>query len=135
MKAEKETKLEVQLRRSESSSNYTPEIILESKNISLKQGEQVIDFGFDATIKENSYAFITFMHNENVSIRESENLYSGVMSVFNGENEKVSNKGKQTPPEGIGVDSFEFWIPKRRPQGKNIAMKITPAIKLLKPKI
>ena len=31
-------------------------------------------------------------------------------------------------PEGIGIEEFEFWCPKRRPEGKNFAMRFTPAI-------
>lgn len=37
----------------------------------------------------------------------------------------VSNFGRQTPPEDIGVDAFEFWCPKRRPEGKNIALEFS----------
>ena len=29
----------------------------------------------------------------------------------------------------IGIENFEFWTPKRRPDGYNIAMQIEPAIK------
>ncbi|MGQ1788104.1 FAD-dependent oxidoreductase [Saccharicrinis sp. GN24d3] len=128
VKAEETTELEVQLRRSEMATNYTPEIILESKTIGLKQGEQVIEFSFDATVEEDLYAFVTFMQNNKISIRESKELITGVMTAFNGVNEKVSNDGSQRPPKGIGVDEFEFWIPNRRPEGKNMAMEITPAI-------
>jgi len=50
------------------------------------------------------------------------------MAVYNYQNPAVSNYGAQRPTEDIGVDSFEFWCPKRRPQGKNLAMKFSPAI-------
>lgn len=128
LKAKADTQFEVQLRRSEKAKNYTPELVLESKIIQLTKGEQEIEFSFDTTVNEDLYAFVTFMANKNISISESDLLVSGVMTVFNGVNEKVSNNGKQTPPAGIGVDEFEFWIPNRRPSGKNIAMKIFPAI-------
>lgn len=126
--AEEATPLEVQLRKSEDSANYTPELILETKNINLTRGEQLVEFIFEKTLDTDSYAFVTFMANPKVSIRESANLISGVMTVFNAVSENVSNNRKQTPQEGIGVDEFEFWIPNRRPEGKNIAMEITPAL-------
>ncbi|WP_066631858.1 FAD-dependent oxidoreductase [Labilibacter marinus] len=126
--AKEDTQLEVQLRRSDRASNYTPELILESKYIEISKGEQSVEFSFDTTVTEDLYAFVTFMKNDLVSIRESQELITGVMTVFNGVNEKVSNDGSQRPPEGIGVDAFEFWIPNRRPEGKNIAMEISPAI-------
>ncbi|HUP11579.1 MAG TPA: hypothetical protein VM187_05195 [Niastella sp.] len=47
----------------------------------------------------------------------------GLLSVFNTINKAVSNYGKQTPPEDIGMDAFEFWCPQRRPEGHNIASK------------
>lgn len=128
VKAEEATELEVQLRTSQIDRNYTPETILESKAITLDQGEQGITFDFDTSLNEDQYAFLTFMANDKVSIQESDHLITGVMTVFNGVNEKVSNNGRQTPPEGIGIDGFEFWIPNRRPGGKNIAMEISPAV-------
>ncbi len=128
VKASQVTTLEVQLRTSKKSKNYTPEVILETQKIELKPGEQTIEIVFKATTKEDQYAFVTFMSNEFVELQNSEERYTGVLSVFNGVNKAVSNNGKQTPPENIGVDEFEFWIPHRRPEGKNIAMKISPAI-------
>lgn len=127
-KAEEDTSLEIQLRTSLKSKNYTPEVILEKQRIQLKKGEQYIEFDFAASMAENQYAFVTFLSNEKVFLKNSNQRYSGVLSVFNGVNKAVSNNGKQDPPEGIGVDTFEFWIPQRRPEGKNIAMEISPAI-------
>ena len=36
----------------------------------------------------------------------------------------------QEPPPGSGIDGFEFWIPQRRPAGKNLAIKINPPLKV-----
>ncbi len=130
IKAQEATQLEVQLRTSELAYNYTPEVILEQKIISIEKGEQTIEFSFEATISESSYAFVTFMANEKLELQESDQLITGIMTAFNGVNKKVSNTGKQTPPDGIGVDAFEFWIPNRRPEGKNIALNIEPALEI-----
>jgi hypothetical protein len=64
-----------------------------------------------------------------VEILGSTARYTGVLTVFNKHNKAVSNFGKQEPPEGIGIDAFEFWTPERRPAGHNIAMQIQPAIR------
>ncbi|MFY0601259.1 MAG: FAD-dependent oxidoreductase [Cyclobacteriaceae bacterium] len=128
LKAEEPTSLDVQLRVSHNSKNYAPEVILEQVEIQLEAGQQEVSIAFEQTLKEDQYAFVTFMSNAKVSILESENRMTGVMTVFNGKNKAVSNDGSQRPPAGIGVDSFEFWIPKRRPEGKNMAMQITPSI-------
>ncbi|WP_298474235.1 FAD-dependent oxidoreductase [uncultured Maribacter sp.] len=128
VKAEEKTTITAQLRTSEKTNNYTPEVILETKEISLNKGEQYCTISFDAVLPNEQYGFITFLANNNISIQTSEERYSGILSVFNGVNKAVSNNGKQTPPDGIGVDTFEFWIPHRRPEGKNIAMEISPAL-------
>ena len=36
----------------------------------------------------------------------------------------------QAPKTDIGVDTFEFWIPHRWPEGKNFAIHVEPAIDL-----
>ena len=129
IKAKVDTRLEVQLRRSQIARNYTPEVILGTQIINVPKGKQVVNFQFEAALDQDLFAFITFIANDKLSIRESNTLITGVMSVFNGVNEKVSNMGKQSPPPNLGIDEFEFWIPNRRPEGKNIALDISPPIK------
>lgn len=83
---------------------------------------------FDAVMKDESYGFITFLRNPKVKLHFSAKRVTGLLSVFNAENKAVSNYGKQTPTEDIGVDEFEFWCPKRRPEGQNIAFKYEQGI-------
>jgi 2-polyprenyl-6-methoxyphenol hydroxylase-like FAD-dependent oxidoreductase len=128
--AEKETTVQVDLRTSERLGSYTPDEILETKTLELQAGEQEISFSFDSVLTEKQYAFITFLPNELVSIRQSEQRATGLVSVFNAVNKAVNNLGKQTPPDNMGLDSFEFWIPQRRPNGQNFALTISPAIEL-----
>jgi hypothetical protein len=56
------------------------------------------------------------------------------MTVYNRINKAVSNYGKQEPPAGIGIESFEFWTPERRPGGKNLAFSMHPALNIFEPK-
>ncbi|QBN20387.1 FAD-dependent oxidoreductase [Flavobacterium nackdongense] len=128
--AEKETTIQVDLRTSERLGSYTPDAILETKTLELQAGEQEISFSFDSVLTEKQYAFITFLPNELVSIRQSEQRATGLVSVFNAVNKAVNNLGKQTPPDNMGLDSFEFWIPQRRPNGQNFALTVSPAIEL-----
>ncbi|WPR71128.1 FAD-dependent oxidoreductase [Flavobacterium sp. NG2] len=128
VKAQEATSLTVQLRTSAKAKNYTPDIILETIEIKISPGEQEVAFEFKTATTENQYAFVTFLANDKLSIQSSTKRYTGVLSVFNGQNKAVNNNGKQTPPDNIGIDAFEFWIPFRRPKGQNIAMQIEPAI-------
>ncbi len=128
VKAGVPTQLEVELRTSSKVQNHTPDVTLERKTIQLKAGEQEVTLPFEATLSKKKYAFLCFMANPDVEIRGSEMRCSGILSVFNKTNKAVSNYGKQEPPEELGIDSFEFWTPHRRPKGHNIAMHIEPGI-------
>lgn len=129
VRSDSATNLQVQLRKSSKSKNYTPDVIVERLNLDVVPGEQFMEIEFTEALEEDQYAFVIFLANEKVKIRESNQRYTGILSLFNGENNAVSNLGQQEPPEGIGIESFEFWIPYRRPGGKNIAMEISPPIK------
>jgi len=122
------TNLEVELRISEKAVNYTPEVILEKQTLQLQEGKTEQKIAFTTEIPQNSYAFITFHKNAAVKISRSEQRITGILTAFNLVNKAVSNYGKQTPPEDLGVDAFEFWCPQRRPEGHNLAFKTEPAI-------
>ncbi|NWJ51438.1 MAG: FAD-dependent oxidoreductase [Bacteroidetes bacterium] len=123
------TILDIELQISSKNFNYTPDILLEEKNIALKEGVQKLKISFTKELKENQYAFIIFRKNPEVKIRCSEMRMTGILSVFNKTNPAVNNFGKQKPPQNSGFDIFEFWCPERRPLGNNLAMNITPALK------
>jgi len=42
----------------------------------------------------------------------------------------MAKSPRQEPPPDSGIDSFEFWLPQRRPAGKNFAMKIDPPLEV-----
>ncbi len=122
------TTLQVQLRTSQKKFNFTPDSIVLEKSYALSKGHQELAINFDDLTIESGYYFLCFMKNESIEIAESDNLITGVMPVYNYQNPAVSNFGAQLPTEDIGVDSFEFWCPKRRPIAKNLALTFEPAI-------
>ena len=121
--AKEETTLHIELRKSSKSINHTPDVTLETKRIQLSSGRNEITVDWSTSFDEAGYAFVCFMKNEKVSLQYSETRITGLVSVFNATNPAVSNYGKQEPAEDIGVDTFEFWCPQRRPEGRNVAMK------------
>lgn len=126
--ADEATTLEVELRVSGKSGNYTPDLILEKQTLEIQPGRNCLHIDFSAELTESAYAFIVFNKNPKVKILLSEQRVTGVLSVFNSVNKAVSNFGKQIPTEDIGVDEFEFWCPQRRPEGHNIAFKLNPSL-------
>lgn len=128
VKASVNTTLAVDLRVSSKKFNYTPDITLETIELPVKAGEQFISLNFSTPIPDDQYGFVLFHRSTDIEIRGSKSRYTGVISVFNGKNKDVSNYGYQEASQHIGVDSFEFWCPRRRPGGQNIAMEILPAL-------
>ncbi|GAB3951209.1 hypothetical protein GCM10028805_30860 [Spirosoma harenae] len=128
--ADQDTSLTVELRRSSRVDNHTPDITLETLTVPLRKGKQEVSLPFTAPIDEPCYVFVTLLKNEHVRLQFSKQRVTGVLSVFNKINPAVSNYGKQEPTEDIGVDTFEFWCPERRPKGHNMAMIIEPGIRL-----
>jgi hypothetical protein len=48
-------------------------------------------------------------------------------------NAAVAKGAKQEPPLESGIESFEFWLPSRRPAGKNLAIAVEPPLDLFGP--
>lgn len=133
VQAAEPTSLEVQLRISSKPFNHTPDTTIETQTIELEEGRQEINLRFDYKADGPRYVFVCLMKQPGVSVRSSNGLVTGLLTVFNKVNKAVSNYGKQTPLEDIGVDTFEFWCPHRRPEGKNFGFKLTPGIRLFSP--
>lgn len=121
--ATEETTLEVELRISSKAGNYTPDVTVATQTLPVHPGRNCLQLNFDAEMQESAYAFVTFLKNPLVQLHRTEKRITGLLSVFNTINKAVSNYGKQTPPEDIGMDTFEFWCPQRRPEGHNIDFK------------
>ncbi len=117
LRSKGQQKLTVQLRLSEKPENFTPEQIVESCEFDLHDGEQEIATAFKNELHREGYVFVTFIASESVELRSSNRLLTGAMTVFNGQNKAVSNNGRQQGSEELGVHGFEFWTPRRRPNG------------------
>ena len=128
VEATQATQLEVELRISEKTGNYTPDVSLEKQTIVLPVGKTEQKITFTTAIPEASYVFIIFHKNPHIKIARSEQRITGLVTAFNLVNKAVSNYGKQTPAADIGVDEFEFWCPQRRPEGHNLALQIAPPL-------
>lgn len=126
------TILQVELRVSSKAANHTPDTIVATRMLNIHPGRNCMQVAFEAVMEEQAYAFITFLKNPEVQLHFSEKRVTGLLSVFNSVNKAVSNYGKQTPPEDIGMEAFEFWCPQRRPEGHNIAFKYPAGLNLFK---
>jgi hypothetical protein len=126
--AKEETKLIVELRTSGRYGSFTPDLLHETIIVDLAQGRNCVRIAFKKLLERKEYVFLMFQKNTAVSLHFSRRRLTGILSVFNHINAAVSNWGRQSAPDNIGVESFEFWCPKRRPEGYNIAVKINPPL-------
>jgi hypothetical protein len=125
LQAEEKTPLVIHLAACSRKGSYTPDLVLEERTISLQAGKNCIELEWETLIADNRYVFVILRKNPAVSAYLSDTRLTGVLSLFQAENKAVSNTGVQTPPEGIGMDAFEFWTPKRRPAGQNMAISFS----------
>ncbi len=129
LSSETKTVLKVELRISERQGNFTPDVTLESLEIYLERGGgQSVHLKFDTPLEEDQYVFLCLMKNEAVSVPLSDLRSTGILSLANGMNKAVAKGTRQEAEAGSGIDSFEFWIPARRPGGKNLALSFEPPL-------
>ncbi|MGM0506223.1 MAG: FAD-dependent oxidoreductase [Bacteroidota bacterium] len=128
--AYEESSLELEIRTSSDPFHHTPDHVIRTRSISLDGGEQEISIGIPDLPEREGYLFLCLMKSDKVRVRSSRLWVAGVRSLFNKENLEVSNRGRQEAPEGIGVESFEFWTPERRPKGPNLAVAMDPPLQV-----
>ena len=132
--AEQATELRVQVRASERAGNFTPERILHEQVVTLPAGaSQRITVSPRASVAAPCYVSYCLLRNPLVAVHTSSQRVTGVLSLSQSMNKSVAKGAIQQPPPGIGVDTFEFWLPSRRPGGKNLAIAAAPALDLFRP--
>ncbi len=120
--------LRCELRRAARPGNFTPDELVDSIEIPFAKGQSRVAAKFSKSIDREDYYFVNLSENPAVQVRLSDVRMTGVLSVTNAFNKAVATSSVQSPPPDIGIDSFEFWLPKRRPGGKNLAITIEPPL-------
>ncbi len=128
------TTLRAELRVSSRPENHTPDVTLAALEIPLATGQrQPVKLDFRARIDQPRYAFVCVFPSPDVSVHLSEQRVTGILAVSQKFNRAVAKSPRQEPPPDCGLDAFEFWIPQRRPAGKNFACKIVPSLEVFGP--
>jgi hypothetical protein len=89
---------------------------------------QHVEVQFAHRSAEPQYLLFCLMANPAVSVRCSTQRVTGILSVTNRTHKRVSVSAVQSPPPSIGIDTFEFWRPLRRPEGHNLAIELDPPL-------
>ena len=115
------TTLVAELRTSDRPDNHTPDVVLDRRELALMPGTcQRVDLEWRGMIRESRYAFLCLLQNPDVSVRCSEQRITGLLAA--------RHRGTQAPETDIGVETFEFWCPERRPGGHNLAVAVSPGL-------
>ncbi len=130
VRASAATTVRVELRLSSKPGNHTPDTTLATRKIAIQSGDSTIELAFDATIENREYAFYIIHANPLVETAISDRRVTGILALTHEVNKAVAKSPVQTPPPGVGVDTFEFWLPRRRPNGENLACAIEPPVAL-----
>jgi FAD dependent oxidoreductase len=126
--------LVVELRTSDRPDNHTPDRILAGRKLTLAIGNrQEVIIDLPVTIDQPRYVFVCLHRAPGMAVHTSATRVTGVLSVARKGDAAVSTTGAQVAPPGSGVQSFEFWTPQRRPEGRNLACTVTPALDLFAP--
>lgn len=126
--------LQVEVRGSSVHGNYTPDVVFFQQTWELPAGKaQEVWVRPDARAASPAYFAYCLLRSPAVSVHTSTLRVTGVLSLSQSMNRAVAKSARQDPPPGIGIDSFEFWLPTRRPAGLNLAVRIDPPLDLFGP--
>lgn len=115
--ADKDTTLRAELRVSSRIDHQTPDTVLEELEVPVAAGQdQRVALRFKATIDQPRYVWVVLPSQPGLRVATSRSLVTGILAV--------NNWSKQSPPVGLGIDTFEMWCPNRRPQEQNLAFEL-----------
>ena len=122
LKADSSTTLTAAIYTAKHYGNYTPDLLLATKDIQIPAGETAIDINFNLMLKEELYGMVVLQKNETLSVALSAQRLTGILSLFYRHTQKQNDK--------YGIEEIPFYTPSRRPDGKNLAFKLKPALKV-----
>jgi hypothetical protein len=127
--ADEATELAFELRTSNRPDNYTPDVLLACRTIALEKGQgQTVTVDFGVEIDEARYAVVCLGKNDKIKVHCSQQRLTGVLRVDKNNSKAYGPNFGQQPEYDIGVESFDFWYPERRPEGHNFALKVEPPL-------
>jgi hypothetical protein len=74
------------------------------------------------------YVFLIFPENPQLRIALADTHIPGTMTLHHTMNAAVARSAVQRPPVNSGIDTFAFWLPKRRPAAEDIAFAVQPPL-------
>lgn len=121
VKATEATDVRIDLFYTSKPGNYTPDVLLASKTLAVPAGTSSLTVDFKHKLKTPQYVLVVLNKNEKVSVKQSDVRLTGVLSLFYSRTQKQDDR--------YGVEEAPYYPPERRPGGKNLALKASPAVR------
>jgi hypothetical protein len=121
--------LDAEVRGSSVEGNFTPDVVLHQETVELAAGGgQELWIRPNVPAARSAYFAYCLGRNAAAAVHTSKLRVTGVLSLAQSMNRAVAKSERQEPPPGIGIDAFEFWLPSRRPAGRNLAIQVDPPL-------
>jgi hypothetical protein len=117
--------LEVELRTTSDAWHHAPDTTISRVSVRLDAGQmQPLTLSFPGEMPRDGYAFLIFPETAGVSLHTSPLRVTGLLRlVFRGEERS----------EHVGGERYDVFMPPRRPDGHNLALKISPGLAAFAP--
>ncbi|WCE29150.1 FAD-dependent oxidoreductase [Vibrio sp. SCSIO 43137] len=115
VKAGTQTTLKARLLTATKTHNHTPELVNAGQDCTIEQGISECTLCLDYTATKDQYVFVKLEQNMDLAVATTDTEYPAILTVYNTVNAKVAKHARQIADGDWGVDEFEFWLPKRRP--------------------
>jgi FAD dependent oxidoreductase len=128
------TTLRAELWCSSREGNTTPDVKLTQTCVAIQEGRSIrAVLQFDAMLESDSHVFVILEATPGLALHLSKDQAPAVLTLWQRMNRMVAKSAVQSPPTDLGVDSFAFWLPDRRPAARNLAVTISPAVRCYEP--
>ncbi len=126
--------IRVELRVSERRDEHTPEVVLASRTISLPGGEHTLEpVNFAADVDGPRFVWVTVQGPVDVEVRTSEQRITSLLALQLSQWHIDRKGGHQLVQRHLGGEDFEIWVPQRRPEGRNLALRLSPPLAAFAP--
>ncbi len=122
--------IRLDLRVSERRDEHAPEIVLASRTVALPGGEQTFDpVDFAADIDGPRFVWIMVDGPAEVEVRTSEQRLTGLLALHLSQWHRDGKGGYKLTQRHLGGEDFALWVPQRRPEGRNLALRLARPIR------
>jgi hypothetical protein len=123
--AEAPATLDVELRRTSDLWHHAPDTTISKATVSVAAGKnQSLTLSFPGEMPADGYAFLILPEKPGVVLHSSPLRVTGLLKLIYRGEEKT---------EHVGGERYEVFTPQRRPEGHNLAFKISPGLKAYEP--